>query len=134
MRRLVLSLCLSLAALVGVTVVALHPAAQESDQSPPPKVTESELQTFIKIYSAMQINHDLTIQQAIAPYNMSLDDFRQLERHIQKEQRLVDRVRQALLTQAQSRSAFDSGATSNATVSEPTPTSAPAVPRRKRKH
>jgi len=74
----------------------------------------------------MQGNHDLTIDGALAPYQMPLDDFRQLERRIQNQPRMVERVRQALLDQAKAHSVFAQA------LGSPTP----ALPREehKRRH
>jgi len=90
-----------------VLVTVFRPQAEEvEDSDATPSVSESELQLYIKVYGAMQDNHDLTIDNAIAPYQISLDDFRALERRIQSEPRMVERVRQALLQQAQAHSVF----------------------------
>ncbi len=91
----------------GFLVTAFHhPRAEEVEDNEPPAVSEADLETYIKVYSAMQEDHDLTIDSAIKPYQMSLDDFRQLERRIQNQPRLVERVRQALFEQAKAHSVF----------------------------
>ncbi|MBI1814269.1 MAG: hypothetical protein HYR72_04785 [Deltaproteobacteria bacterium] len=123
-------LVLSLVAVAGLTVIELRPSAEETDEPELSKVSDSELRTFIGVYSAMQLDHDLQIEQAIEPYHLTVDEFRQLERRVQAEQRLVDKVRQALLAQANSRPALASGA-----VDTPIETPAPApspTPRPKR--
>jgi hypothetical protein len=122
MRRLVFPLVLSLVVVSAVALRAWRPSAQESEEAPSSKVTEPQLQTFIAVYGAMQVNHDLTIEEAIAPYHIGLEDFRQIERHVQAEPRLVERVRQALLTQAESQSALGSATGSEGGPGEPTPT------------
>lgn len=92
---------------VSVLSVVFHPKAEEtSDDVPPSSVSEADVQTYIEVYSAMQDNHDLTIDDAIKPYHVSLDMFRQTERHIQDESRLVERVRDALLEHAKKRALF----------------------------
>jgi len=80
--------------------------AEETEVDEPPTVSEADLQMYIKVYSAMQDDHDLVIDSAIKPYGVTLEDFRQIERRIQGEARLVERVRQALLEHAKERSAF----------------------------
>jgi hypothetical protein len=122
---LLLVACVTLGAMVAV----FHPHAEEVEESEPPAVSESDLQLYIKVYSAMQDDHDLTIDNAISPHNMSLDDFRQLERRIQGQLRLVDRVRQALLERAMEHSVFAQA------LPTPTPgqTPAPEKPRPKKK-
>jgi len=119
-------LLLALAA-VGVSVAVFRPQAEELEENETPTVSESDLQLYISVYSAMQENHDLTIDSALAPHQMALDDFRQLERRIQGQPRLVERVRQALLDQAKAHSAFAQA------VASPTPGPTPPEPKRHRK-
>jgi hypothetical protein len=102
--RLVLSLCVLAAA--GVLVAVFHPQAEEMGESEAPTVSEADVQLYIKVYGAMQEDHDLTIENAIKPYQISLEDFRQLERRIQNQPRLVERVRQALLDHVKANSTF----------------------------
>jgi hypothetical protein len=90
----------------GVLVTVFHPQAEEVEESETPTVSDSDLQMYIKVYSAMQQDHDLTIDNAITPYKISLDDFRQVERRIQSQPHLVDRVREALIEQAKAHSVF----------------------------
>ncbi len=91
---------------LGLLVVVFRPHAEEVDETEAPAVSETDLQLYIKVYCAMLDDHDLTIDNAIKPYKVSLEDFRQLERRIQNQSRLVDRVRQALLDHAKEHSAF----------------------------
>ena len=117
MTRMRFLMILVAVGVLGAMVAVFHPAAEEVDDDEAPAVSETDLETYIKVYSAMQEDHDLTIDTAIAPYNISLDDFRQLERRIQGQPRLVDRVRQALLDRAKQHSVF--------AQSVATPTAAP---------
>jgi hypothetical protein len=118
-RRLRLLTLLFLLAAAGVLFTVFHPQAQETSESEPPAVSEADVQLYIKVYVAMQEDHDLTIENAIKPHQLSLDDFRQIERRIQNQPRLVERVRQALLDQVKANSTF---ALSTAT---PTPAGLP---------
>lgn len=68
-------------------------------------VTESQLELYIEVYKAMQTNHGLAIEEALKPHNVSLEEFRDMERRIQKEQRYVERVRKALLEHARTHAA-----------------------------
>ena len=104
--------------------------AEETDVNEPPAVSEADLQMYIKVYSAMQDDHDLIIDSAIKPYDVTLDDFRQIERRIQGEPRLVERVRQALLEHAKERSAF---AQSVGTPTTRVPVATPAAKKKKGK-
>jgi len=91
---------------LGLLLAGVRPKAEETESSEPPPVSEDELELYIKVYSAMQDDHDLSIENAIRPYQTSLDNFRQLERRIQNQPRLVERVRQALLEHAKHNSLF----------------------------
>jgi hypothetical protein len=116
-----LSLLVALGAL-GAMVAVFRPAAEEVGESNTETVSESELQVYLKVYEAMQDNHDLTIEEAIKPYHISLDDFRHIERRIQSQPRLVDRVREALLETARAHSMFAE------TPATPTPLRTPVEP------
>src|SRR5437899_12849538 len=105
-KRIRFALLLAALGMGGLLVGVFRPQAEEVEDSEAPAVSEADLQLYIKVYSAMQENHDLTIDSALTPYQMPLDDFRQLERRIQNQPRLVERVRQALLDQAKAHSVF----------------------------
>jgi hypothetical protein len=107
----------------GVMVAVFRPAAEEVDESNTETVSESDLQTYIKVYEAMQDDHDLTVEEAIKPSHVSLDDFRHIERRIQSQPRLVDRVREALLENARAHSMFAE------TPATPTPLQTPVEPK-----
>ena len=94
------------------------PEAQEvGDEGAESKVSEDQLNLFISVYTEMQADHDLTLDKVLAERGVSLEEFRDIERHVQSEQRLVDRVRTALLNQAKSRSSLAGP------VATPTPSS-----------
>jgi hypothetical protein len=126
-KRLRYLLLLGAVVTVGISGTTLHPQAEEVEESDAPTVSESDLELYINVYSAMQENHDLTIDNALAPHQMPIDDFRQLERRIQNQPRLVERVRQALLDQAKAHSVFAQA------VGSPTPGKTPPGPNRRRK-
>ncbi len=112
-------------AILGVLVVALHPAAEETEDTEPETVSETDLQMYIKVYEAMQDDHDLTIDEAIKPYHGTLDDFRQIERRVQAQPRLVERVREALLENARAHSVFAETAPTPTPGRTPPPESKP---------
>jgi hypothetical protein len=126
-KRIRFVVLLTLLGALGVLVVVLRPQAEEVEEGEPPAVSESDLQIYIKVYSAMQEDHDLTIDNAIKPHQISLDDFRQLERRVQAQSHLVERVRQALLDQAKAHSVFAQ------VVATPTPASTPTEQKQHRK-
>lgn len=86
------------------------------DETLPDTVTDEQLQVYIDVYSAMQMDHSLTLEDAIVPHHLTMDEFRSIERRVQNKSRLVTKVRAALLEQATKRSAFSEprGATSSA--------------------
>lgn len=94
---------LALAALVSGVVFETHPAAQELEEAAGPEdpdVTEKELQLYIDVYKAMQSDHSLTIESALTAQGVTVDEFRAVEQRIQRQERLVQNVRQALLEHA----------------------------------
>jgi len=81
-----------------------EPQAEEVRPAPRDnKVTEADADLYIAVYGAMQADHGLTIEEAVVARNISVDQFRDLERRVQLDQHMVDKVRLALLSQAKSR-------------------------------
>jgi len=81
-----------------------EPQAEEVRPAPHDnKVTEADADLYIAVYGAMQADHGLTIEEAVVSRNISVDEFRDLERRVQLDQHMVDKVRLALLNQAKSR-------------------------------
>jgi len=119
-------LCTAVA--LGVLASAFHPRAQETEESQPSSVSEADVERYIAVYSAMQDDHDLNIDQALKPYDLTLDEFRSTERRIQGESRLVERVRAALLDHAKGRALFAQAAETQTPVPAPS-----ATPERKSK-
>jgi len=89
--------------LIGALVFGLRPQAQEAGENEADQVSPSELATYIDVYTAMQADHDLTLDTVLAQKGVSLDQFRHIERRVQKQERLVRKVREALQAQAKAR-------------------------------
>ena len=89
-------------ALVGALIFGLRPEAQES-MPPDEQVSAAELQAYIGVYEAMGADHGLTIDQVLAQKGMQLGELRNIERRVQSQERLVRKVREALLAQAKAR-------------------------------
>ena len=70
------------------------------------KVSEADVELYIAVYSAMQSDHGLSIDDALSGRNVSVDEFRDVERRVQLDQHMVDRVRLALLNQAKARNTW----------------------------
>jgi hypothetical protein len=93
----------AVSALLGTLLVGgMRPEAQEAVASTD-EVTPEELQLYIDVYSAMQADHDLTIDQVLAQKSVTLVQFRGIERRVQQQDRLVHKVREALTAQAKAR-------------------------------
>lgn len=68
-------------------------------------VAESDVQLYIDVYSQMQRDHDLRIEDALAGHGISVPEFREIERRIQVQAPVIQRVRNALLDEAKSHAA-----------------------------
>lgn len=93
----------AIGALIGALLFGMRPEAQEPAPSPGEDVTPEELQLYIDVYTAMQANHDLTLDQELAAKHVPLAQFRNIERRVQQQDRLVHKVREALTAQAKAR-------------------------------
>jgi PHD/YefM family antitoxin component YafN of YafNO toxin-antitoxin module len=132
MRRTPFLLLLIACGLLATMLVVFHPAAEEVEEGEPSTVSEAELKSYIAVYTAMQDNHDLVIENAIKPYHISLEDFRQLEQRIQSQPRLVERVREALLEDRRTHSIFaESAATPTPAITPPVLKKTPPPPKNK---
>lgn len=89
-------------ALIGALVFGLRPEAQEAAASDE-DVSPAELELYIGVYTAMQADHGITLDQMLAQKDVSLEQFRSIERRVQHQERLVRKVREALLAQAKAR-------------------------------
>jgi hypothetical protein len=104
--RTILGLAVAVALIGAVTTLSrIRPQAQEVEDDEPANVSEADVNVYIDVYGAMQSDHDLTIEEALKRHGngMSLPEFREVERRIQRQDRLVERVRQALLAHAKER-------------------------------
>lgn len=89
--------------LVGAGLFGLRPQAQEAGAGDADDVSPAELALYIDTYTAMQANHDLTLETILAEKGVPLDQFRSIERRVQRQERLVRKVREALQAQAKAR-------------------------------
>lgn len=107
--------------------MTVHPQAQEAgEETDVHAVTDAELALYIEVYGAMQADHGLAIEDALASRQVTIEQFRSIERRVQHQQRTVDRVRQALLEQAKARAA----SWSPAAADTPSPSPPPRIKRR----
>lgn len=91
-------------ALVGALVLGLQ-AQEASDPSDPDHVGSAELELYIDVYAQMQADHGLLLDQVLAERQITLAQFRAIERRVQRQDRLVRKVRDALVAQARERAA-----------------------------
>ncbi|GIW45368.1 MAG: hypothetical protein KatS3mg077_2650 [Candidatus Binatia bacterium] len=83
-----------------------EPRAEESvTAAATPTVSDAELERYIGVYKAMHADHGLTIEEAVRPQGLTVEEFRALERRVQDNPRLVEKVRAALLEFARANSA-----------------------------
>jgi len=106
-------------ALVGALVFGLRPQAQEASAVDADEVSNSELELYIDVYTTMQGDHDLTLDSVLALKGAQLEQFRNIERRVQRQDRLVRKVREALAAHAKQR-----GAQVAPLAAHPPPTSA----------
>ncbi len=90
-------------ALLGAVVVGLRPEAQEPATIEFEDVSPTELELYIDVYAAMQANHDLMLETVVQQKGTSLEQFRAIERRVQRDDQLVRKVREALATDAKTR-------------------------------
>lgn len=88
--------------LVGAMLFGLRPQAQEP-QEEVEDVSPTELALYIDVYTSMQADHDLTLDALLTQKGTSLEQFRNIERRVQRQERLVRKVRDALQAQAKAR-------------------------------
>lgn len=80
--------------------------AQIVSPAPRAKVEAEELELFIDVYKQMQTNRELTIDEVLKPHGLSVADFRDIERRVQRQSSLVERVRSALRQHAEDSALF----------------------------
>jgi uncharacterized membrane protein YgaE (UPF0421/DUF939 family) len=107
--------------LVGALVFGLRPQAQEAHENPADDVTPTELNLYIDVYTAMQADHDLTLEAVLTQKAVPLEQFRNIERRVQKQDRLVRKVRDALQAQAKARAEAMAVPAARAEVPAPNP-------------
>ena len=59
-------------------------------------VPTGQVDKYIKVYEAMQKDHNLTVEQAASKQGLTVAEFRQLEGKIERDDMLRERVRKAL--------------------------------------
>ena len=83
------------------------PRAQETEaeaEDEEPQVKEAEVQLYIDVYTEMQKDHGLVLAKALESRGLSVEQFRNIEQKVQRQPRLVDRVRKSLAEAVMARS------------------------------
>jgi len=68
----------------------------------PDTVTESEFQTYLRVLEAMLADRSLSIEDAVGGEHIALEQFRELEQRVQRNDGLIDRARHILREKAES--------------------------------
>ena len=76
--------------------------AVDFDEFGNPTVTESEFQRYVEVLATMQVNRNLSIEDAVGETKLSLGDFRDIEQRVQRSEALVQRARELLRKKAES--------------------------------
>ena len=77
----------------SVTAAMQLAQAEGEDETPPPS---DQVDKYIAVYTAMQRDHSLTVDQAASKQGLTVAQFRSLEDRIQRNPVVHDRVLQAL--------------------------------------
>jgi len=101
----VLALAVSIGFFAGRLPIGQPPLVVSSPRVEEAPIAEEEIQLYIDVYAEMQRDHDLRIEDVLKARDVSVGEFRELERRIQLQSQLVKRVRDALIEQAKSHAA-----------------------------
>ncbi len=89
-----------------------NPLLTQDDDSIPDEdaVPSGQVDKYIAVYSAMQKNHSLTVEQAASKQGLTVDEFRTLEDKIERNPTVHERVLDALKASATGTKAPQAGA------------------------
>jgi len=68
------------------------------------EVSPTQVEQYLKVYKAMQLDRKLTVDQATAAQHMTVEQFRDIEARIERDGVLRERVRRELLKTAEEKS------------------------------
>ena len=74
----------------------------QNDDTDENEVSTDEIEKYVSVYKAMQRNRTLTINQAAAAQGLTVEQFRQLENRIQRDDAALQQARDELQAAAQS--------------------------------
>lgn len=82
------------------TPQAVRRIVQNDDQGEDAEVPADQVEKYIAVYKAMQRNRGLTIEKAAARQGMTVEQFRNLENRIQRDDAAMQHVRDELQASA----------------------------------
>ncbi len=77
--------------------------AQEGEEEE--EVPPDEVEKYVAVYHAMQRDHSLTVERAVAQQGLTLAQFRAIEDKIERDDLIRERVREALRNKTSSTAA-----------------------------
>jgi len=77
------------------------PVIAQNDETDDNEVSTDEVDKFVSVYKAMQRNRSLTVDQAAAAQGLTLEQFRQLENRVQRDDAALQEARDELQAAAQ---------------------------------
>ncbi len=80
----------------GTNLTSVHRLAQAGDSGNETSIPSDQVDKYIAVYTAMQHDHSLTVEQAATHQGLTLPAFRALENKIERNARVHDRVLKAL--------------------------------------
>jgi len=78
--------------LFPISTLTQESANSDDDEEVPPEQVEK----YIAVYRAMQLDRSLTVERAALQQGMTLEAFRQLENRVQRDDTAMEHVRDAL--------------------------------------
>jgi len=79
----------------------LPPIVGQNDDSGGDEVSTDEIEKYVSVYIAMQRNRTLTVDQAAAAQGLTIEQFRQLENRVQRDDTALQQARDELQAAAQ---------------------------------
>jgi hypothetical protein len=75
---------------------AAAPTLAQDDDSDETEVPDDQIQKYVSVYKAMQRNRSLTVEQAASRQGLTLQQFRDLENRIQRDDAALQQARDEL--------------------------------------
>jgi hypothetical protein len=87
-------LCQSLQADRGTQIQ--HPMLSQNDDAEQNEVSTEQIEKYVSVYKAMQRNRNLNVDQAAAQHGLTLEQFRELENRVQRDDAALQQARDEL--------------------------------------